>query len=215
MREYRHPGNSGQCPFYIDADDVLTAEASICQCVACATRGHPELQRRRDDFRQIAYLTILEETPKYDPAHPSRASYITFIKSRVCSRLWSERRKELKYLPFPVIESRIPEPSGDVSNALNPLSAELYSDACAQESLEDEVVEKIQVEQFQEHLPAMLARLTEQERKVVMLKYFQDYSGVQIAETLSVSKGRVSQLIKSILSKLKTTYLRLQDKCSV
>lgn len=215
MREYSHPGNSGKCPFYIDADDVLTAEASICQCVSCATRGCPELQRRRDDFRQIAYLTILEETPKYDPAHPSQASYITFIKSRVCSRLWSERRKELKYLPFPVIESRIPEHSGDVSNALNPLTAELYSDACVQESLEDEVLEKIQVERLQEHLPAMLARLTEQERKVVMLKYFQDYTGVQIAEALSVSKGRVSQLIKSVLSKLKATYLRLQDKCSV
>ena len=38
MREDRHPGNRGQCPFYINADDVLTAEASIRHCVACATR---------------------------------------------------------------------------------------------------------------------------------------------------------------------------------
>ena len=101
MRAYHHPGNSGDCPFYIDPDDVLTAEASICQCVGCATRGDTCLQARRDDFRQLAYLTILEETPKYDPAHPSQASFITFIKSQVCSTLWSQRRKELKYLTFP------------------------------------------------------------------------------------------------------------------
>ena len=70
MRAYRHPGNSGKCPFYIHPDDVLTAEASIRQCVSCATQGDACLQARRDDFRQLAYLTILEETPKYDPHIP-------------------------------------------------------------------------------------------------------------------------------------------------
>ena len=86
MRKDRHPSNRGQCPFYIDPEDVLTAEASIYQCVACATCGDARLEARRDDFRQLAYLTILEETSKYDPDHPSRASFITFIKSRVCSK---------------------------------------------------------------------------------------------------------------------------------
>ena len=211
MKEYRHPGNSGKCPFYIDADDVLTAETSIHQCVTCATRGHAELQHRRDDFRQLAYLTILEETPKYDRAHPSQASFITFIKSRVCSRLWSERRKELKYLAFPVIEAENAENSGDATPP-NLLNAQLYSDACSRESLEDEVLEKIEVEQLRERLPAMLNQLTEKERKVVKLKYFQDYTGRQIAEALGVSNGRVSQLMKSVLSKLKTVYMRFQDK---
>lgn len=211
MREHRHPGNRGKCPFYIDAGNVLTAEASICQCVACATCGYPELEARRDDFRQLAYLTILEETPKYDPAHPSQASFITYIKSRVCSRLWSERRRELKYQPLPVVEAVMPE----APKALNPLTAALYRDACTRESLEDEVCEKIQIDQLREHLPAMLAQLTEQERKVVILKYFDDYTQNQIAEILDVSKGRVSQLMKTVLSKLKTAYLRLLDGLSV
>ena len=104
MREDRHPGNRGQCPFYVDALNPLTADASIYQCVACATQGDACLQARRDDFRQLAYLTILEEIPNYDPAHPSQASFITFIKSRVCSTLWSQRRQELKYLTFPLVE---------------------------------------------------------------------------------------------------------------
>ena len=78
MSGYSHPGNRGKCPFYMeDPDDVLTAEASIGHCVACATRRDACLQTRQEDFRQLAYLTILEESPKYDPTHPSQASFIT------------------------------------------------------------------------------------------------------------------------------------------
>ncbi len=173
------------------------------------------LQAQRDDFRQLAYLTILEETPKYDPIHPSQASFITFIKSRVCHRLWSQRRQELRYLPCSIVESVISEFSDDVPTALNPLTAELYTAAAAAESFEDEVIEDIHIEQFRERLPAMLNRLTDQEQEIVRLKYFQDYTGTQIAEALGVSKGRVSQLMKSLLTKLKSAYLRLNDGCPV
>ena len=207
MREDRHPGNRGQCPFYVDAIDPLTADASIYQCVACATRGDACLQARRDDFRQLAYLTILEETPRYDPAHPSRASFITFIKSRVCSALWSQRRKELKYLTFPLVEVQ----DADTPTGLNSLTAALYNAACETESMEDLVIEEIHVQQFRERLPVMLKRLSDQERKAVRLKYFHDYTGTRIADALGVSKGRVSQLMKTALSKLKNVYLRQQD----
>lgn len=209
MKEYRHPGNSGDCPFYIDPEDVLTAEASIHQCVKCATRGDACLKTRRDDFRRLAYLTILEETPKYDPCHPSQASFITFIKSRVCSALWSQRRQELKYLSFPLLD--VEEAGVDVPPGWNSLTAALYNAACECESLEDEVIEAIHIEQFRERLPTLMKRLTDSERKAVRLKYFQDYNGNRIAEALGVSKGRVSQLIKTALGKLKDAYLRQQD----
>ena len=215
MREDRHPGNRGQCPFYLDALDPLTADASICQCVACATRGDACLQARRDDFRQLAYLTILEETPNYDPAHPSQASFITFIKSRVCSTLWSQRRKELKYLTFPLVEAQASNTLDDASTGLNSLTAALYNAATASESMEDSVIEEIHVQQFRERLPVMLKRLSDQERKAVRLKYFHDYTGARIAEALGVSKGRVSQLMKTALSKLKNVYLRQQDRMPI
>ena len=211
MREDRHPGNRGQCPFYLDALDPLTADASICQCVACATRGDACLQARRDDFRQLAYLTILEETPNYDPAHPSQASFITFIKSRVCSTLWSQRRQELKYLTFPLVEVE----DADAPTSLNSLTAALYNAATASESMEDSVIKEIHVQQFRERLPVMLKRLSDQERKAVRLKYFHDYTGARIAEALGVSKGRVSQLMKTALSKLKNVYLRQQDRMPI
>ena len=211
MRADRHPGNRGQCPFYVDALDPLTADASIRQCVACATRGDACLQARRDDFRQLAYLTILEETPNYDPAHPSQASFITFIKSRVCSTLWSQRRQELKYLTFPLVEVE----DADAPTSLNSLTAALYNAATASESMEDSVIEEIHVQQFRERLPVMLKRLSDQERKAVRLKYFHDYTGARIAEALGVSKGRVSQLMKTALSKLKNVYLRQQDRMPI
>lgn len=211
MTLHRNPGNSGTCPFYIDPDDVFTAEASIRQCVTCATQGCAGLESHREDFRQLAYLTILEETPKYDPVHPSRASFITFIKSRVCSRLWAERRKEQKYQPCAVIERPMSEAPIEALSAVNPLMAQLYRDACALELLEDSVIDEIQVNRLREHLPAILQRLTEKEQKAVRLKYFQDYTGTQIAAALGVSQGRVSQVLKSALSKLKTAYQRLED----
>ena len=215
MREDRHPGNRGQCPFYVDALDPLTADASIYQCVACATQGDACLQARRDDFRQLAYLTILEEIPNYDPAHPSQASFITFIKSRVCSTLWSQRRKELKYLTFPLVEVQASNTLDDAPTGLNSLTAALYNTACETESMEDEVIEEIHVQQFREQLPLMLKQLNDQERKAVRLKYFHDYTGARIAKALGVSKGRVSQIIKTALSKLKNAYLRQQDRMPI
>ena len=198
----RGPHYSAKCPFYIEPNNPLSAEKSIEQCVRCATRGHCRLQGMRDDFRQIAYLTILEDEPKYDPQHESGASFITFMKSRVCGRLWSQRRKELKYTPFST------DPPSDPDARPNPLLAVLTAEACASKSLEDEVCEKIEVEELRSFLPQMLKRLSEKERRVIELKYFKDCSSRDIAKQLRVSEGRVSQLLKSALGKLRKAHLK-------
>ena len=99
----------------------------------------------------------------------------------------------------------------DAPTGLNSLTAALYNAATESESMADSVIEEIHVQQFRERLPVMLKRLSDQERKAVRLKYFQDYTGARIAKALGVSKGRVSQIIKTALSKLKNVYLRQQD----
>ena len=205
MNERRGPHTSAKCPFYVLQDNPLSAEGSVNQCVRCVTCGHARLEGMSEDFRQLAFLTILEEGPKYDPAHPSGASFITFIKSRVCSRLWAERRKELKYLPCPQDEEQ-----GDTEDfAPNPLMDCLVADACTCESMEDNIIQQMEVAQLREHLPQFLTKLSEKERALLRLKYFErcDYTGVEIARLLSVSEGRVSQLTKSVLAKLKKAYL--------
>lgn len=212
MNERRGPHTSAKCPFYVLPDDPLSAEASVNQCVRCVTRGNARLEGLSEDFRQLAFLTILEETPKFDPAHPSRASFITFIKSRVCSRLWAERRKELKYLPCPQDE----EQHNAEDFVSNPLVDCLVADACACESMEDTIIQQIEVEQLREHLPQLLEKLSKKEREVLRLKYFEvrNSTGVEIARALSVSEGRVSQLTKSALTKLKKAFLAVRsDAC--
>ena len=96
----------------------------------------------------------------------------------------------------------------------NSLTAALYNAACESESLEDSVIEEIHIQQFRQRLPRLLKRLTDKERKAVRLKYFQDYKGEALAEALGVSKGRVSQILKSALSKLKTAYGRQDDNAA-
>lgn len=202
MFSNRGPHYSAKCPFFILADDPLSADSSIHQCVRCVTRDHSRFLGMHEDFRQLAYLTILEETPKYDPAHPSGASFITFIKARVCGRLWSERRKEAKYTPYS------DDDSCEGACGPNPLVASLTAAACACESVEAEVLRKMEIEQLRADLPYLLAKLSKKERQAVVLKYFKDFSGIAIARQLSVSEGRVSQLLKGGLSKLKKAYAK-------
>lgn len=203
MLSNRGPHDNAKCPFYVLPNNPLSAQTSIHKCVRCITCGYPHLEGMREDFCQIAYLTILEEAPKYDPKHPSGASFITFIKSRVCGRLWSERRKESKYTAFAY------EDPVTAEGASNPLIAALTAEACACESLEDEICQKIEIEAFQTVLPQLLERLSKKERQAIALKYFKDCSGIDISHRLSVSEGRVSQLLKSALSKLKTAYSKI------
>jgi len=207
MATHYGPHTCAKCPFYIVPEDLLSAEASIAHCVVCVTSGNERLESLREDFRQIAYMTILEEGPNYDPGHPSGASFITSIKSKVCSRLWSERRKEARYIPFSHAEAS----SDDELLEHNPLVTRLIADACACESVDCAVVRKIEAEQLHALLSQMSTRLSEKERKVLKLKYFKDYTGVEIAKALGMSEGRVSQLTSTALTKLKKAYLRMQD----
>lgn len=109
-------------------------------------------------------------------------------------------------MTFPLLD--VEEAGVDAPPGFNSLTAALYNAACETESLEDQVIEAIHIEQFQERLPTLLKRLTDREQKAVRLKYFDDYTGTRIAEVLGVSRGRVSQLLKTALSKLKDAYER-------
>ncbi len=203
MTYERGPHYAGNCPFKIVCGDPDSAKESINRCVNCVTEN-TRLKTLKKDFYQIAMLTVLEETPKYDPNHPSGASYTTYIKTRVCTRLWWERKKELRFIPFPLDE----QPCDDDDNTCrsNPLVAGLISEACSCEALEDEVIRLLEVESFCAYLPKIMAKLTDKERRALEMKYFEDWSGIQIAEALGITKGRVSQIIKSALVKVEKAY---------
>ena len=55
----------------------------------------------------------------------------------------------------------------------NPLVDCLVADACACESMEDTIIQQIEVERLREHLPQLLEKLSKKEREVLRLKYFE------------------------------------------
>ena len=203
MTYQRGPRHAGKCPFKVVLGNPLSADQSVSHCVDCVTENSARLKSLKEDFHQIAMLTVLEAMPKYDPNHPSGASLTTFVKSSVCKPLWAVRGKELKYLSFPHDEQL----TDDENYKQNPLVAGLNAEACTHETVEDEVIRQLEVEQFCEHLPQFLAKLTEQQRRVLEMKFFKERSGVEIAKYLGISKGRVSQILKTALEKVKKAYL--------
>ncbi len=202
MAEQRGPHNRGKCPFYVVPENPLSAESSIHQCTDCAVGNKEQLRSFKEDLRQLAFLVVLEETPKYDPDHPSGASYITFIKAQVCTRLYSERKKLLRQIPFVHQDDE-----DDAGCEHNPLTDNLIAQAQAIEDVAETVTQQIEIETLRKHLPKLMDKLTQKERSVIEMKFFQEFNGVEIAEILEVSEGRVSQITKSALEKLGKAYL--------
>ncbi len=155
------------------------------------------------DLHQVAYLTICENLPEYDPDHQTGASLSTFIRSRVCAKLWNESEKRLKSIPFSTIEA-VQEPQQFVDN---PLVDGLTREACQCEGIDETVAWDVAVEQFKTLLPQLLSRLSEKEGMVLKLKFFEEHQAVEIAKQLGVSEGRVSQLTRAALAKLQKAYI--------
>ena len=72
----------------------------------------------------------------------------------------------------------------------------------AQFMIPEDVVEQVEIK---EKLKESLDVLTEKERKVVLLYYYEDLTLKEISEILEVSESRVSQLHTKALVKMKKT----------
>lgn len=84
------------------------------------------------------------------------------------------------------------------------------------DSIEDQnnlsPVEMIENSELTRELARQIDRLTEKERLVVSLYYYEELSQKEIAEVLELSEGRVSQLHSQALLKLKTSIKRTQNQ---
>ena len=206
---YGNPRHRDRCPFYVTPENALSAEPSIHQCVTCVTRNSSRLSQHYDDLRQIAFLAILENTPKYDQEHTSGANFITFIKAKVCTRLWKERRqliKEMRETPYCHLDDDPHE-----VNDPNPLVARLTAEACIVENMADHVIQQIEAEFLRKALPDLLDKLTKKEQRIIQMKFFEEQSGVNIAQELGISEGRVSQLTQRALAKMGKAYILALD----
>ena len=155
------------------------------------------------DLHQIARLAIVESSPEYNSKHQTDASFTTFIRSRVCGKLWDERKKHLKWIPFSTVEA-VQETQEFVAN---PLVDRLTAEACQCKGIDETAARHIDLERFKTLLPKLLSCLSEKEGMVLKLKFFEELTGVEIAKRLGISEGRVSQLSRTALTKLEKLYL--------
>ena len=185
MTPKRGPHYSQKCPFHITKDEPLSAKKSVARCVDCVSCDNQRLQHMKADLHQLAYLTILENSPKYNPKHQSGASFATFIRSRVCGSLWAEKKKQLKSIPV----------------------SSLNGDDTERQRIDDAVAWQVDLNRFKAVLPQLIKCLPEKQATVMKLKFFEELKAVEIAKRLGISPGRVSQLARLALTKLKQLYL--------
>ena len=114
-----------------------------------------------------------------------------------------ERKKHLKWIPFSTLEA-VQDTQEFVAN---PLVDELTAEACQCEGIDETATRHLDLEKFKTLLPKLLSCLSEKEGMVLKMKFFEELTGVEIAKRLGISEGRVSQLLRFSLIKLKQLYL--------
>ena len=190
--------------FYPDNESIKRLLPDLNRCADCMAYTAPTLPSFRDDLLQIASLTLHEKGSAFDPAHESRASFGTFIRPRICVSLTNARRKELDHHGR---ESLQPIGASDTHNTAD---TETDADMVFMQNVPDPTTESfvnalvwdISVANFERALPELLNALTPREQQVFGC-IREDMRNTDIAETLHLSSGRVSQLINQVEVKLK------------
>lgn len=190
--------------FYPDNETIKHLLPDLNRCANCMAYLSPKLPYFRDDLLQIASITLLEKGAAFNPAHESQASFGTFIRPRICIRLTNAKGKELRHQgrerldPLNVWDMHQAADVADnteivpIPNTLDPKT----------ESFVDALIWDISVANFESALPQLLNELTPRERQVFIF-IREEMRNSDIAETLHLSRGRVSQLVNQVEHKLK------------
>lgn len=176
------------------------------QCATCTASAAPQRSDLRDDFLQIASLTLIEKGPAFNPTHQSGASFGTFIRPRICGALTDEKSRELIHNTR---ERPNFEDAGDSSEnpgaEVNQDIGRLWEVPDPHAEFEAKLVRDIS---FATALPRLLKMLTPRERKIFACLR-DNQQNCEIAEALTISEGRVSQLVKQVTLKLTKAAQRL------
>ena len=190
--------------FHPNNENIERLLPDLNRCADCAAYAPPKLSSFRDDFLQVASVTLLEKGPTFNPEHESRASFGSFIRPRICVSLMNAKRKEIRHQGR---EQLVPTNGWDTHE-----TADMADDAAiasipnildfTTESFVDALIWDISIANFECMLPQLLNELTPRERQVFIF-IREDMRNADIAETLHLSRGRVSQLTDQVETKLK------------
>ena len=176
------------------------------RCAGCMARASPKCPEIREDLQQIASMVLIEKGPKFNPAHPSGASFGTFIRPQICGTLMNAKRNELihrnrKLGSFDGAWDSSEDPDAEVQRDIR----QLPEVSAPYTEFEEALVRDIS---FQDALPKLLKTLTPREREIFACLR-EDQRNCEIAEVLNLSESRVSQLVTQVTQKLTGAAQRL------
>ncbi len=177
-----------------------------------------------DEYLQFATVGMLESLDRFDPSHG--AVFKTFATRRITGAVLSglaslSERQEQIVLRRRVGEERTASLAGDrlahddpeailrelagigVGLALGYILDGTGMMEGGERALPDNTYSRIELKQFQERIKHVLKGLTPREQDVIRLHYFQSKSFDEVGEQLGLTKGRISQLHKQALARLR------------
>jgi RNA polymerase sigma factor for flagellar operon FliA len=177
-----------------------------------------------DEYLQFATVGMMESLDRFDPGQG--AMFKTFANRRITGAvlsglaLLSERQEQVAFRKR-IADERAgsftdENPIGDDPEAtLRELATIGVGLALGYmldgtgmvegnaQALPDNTYVRTELRQFRERISYLVKRLTPREQEVVTFHYFQSKSFDEVADQLGVSKGRVSQLHKQALGRLR------------
>ena len=199
----------GRCPPYIHegvfkaTDETLTRfESDLNRCAKCTAYTSPALLSIQEDLLQIARITLCEKGPTFNPNHPRKASFRSYILPWICGALTREKKKEVQQC-WRFTSVCYQEGASQENSEAHPDKQEgVFAGADEKTDFEDTLIYEMWNADFEKALPRLLQRLTKREQQVFTC-IREDMKQVDIAERLELSKPRVNQLLKQVELKLK------------
>jgi RNA polymerase sigma factor for flagellar operon FliA len=194
--------------------------ARMMAAKAYGRRTSPEVEF--DDYLQYARIGLLESIERFDPAHG--AKFETYAAVRIngailnglasASELHEQlaaRRRLVAARTASLREDAVPAAADDVFGRLADIAIGLavgfmlegsgmFQDA--EPGMPDNSYSGVELRQMRRRLHGTIAQLPERQRHVVHAHYVQNLAFDEIAATLKLSRGRVSQLHREALATL-------------
>ena len=169
-----HQSKGTKCPCYKHQgifrptdEMVKPLLPDLRQCAVCTASAAPQRFDLRNDFLQIASLTLIEKGPAFNPTHQSGASFGTFIRPRICGALTDEKSRELTHSTreVPSFDGES-DSSEDMAAEVNQDVGRLWEVPDVHAEFEAKLVRDIS---FATALPKLLKMLTPREREIFAL----------------------------------------------
>lgn len=193
-------------------------------------RFHDEIEF--EEYLQLSSVGLLESLDRFDPAHG--VQFKTFAARRMHGailnglekvtekqqqiafrkQLQAERRESLKMRDGATASAKKDAPEDLFRNLANVgigLALAYLLEGTGMIDVQEERTEqhgyyqRVELQQLQQRIRALVDELSEQERTVVRCHYLQEMQFSDIATMLGLSKGRIAQVHRQALERLRST----------